>query len=76
MRFLKIMGFIGVVLMAADSLDDFWSLFDIDFVGSYWVSVLIILAGVVIATVSTARAEEEIREEVLRERRKSRNLKY
>ncbi len=70
------MGFIGVVLMAADSLDDFWSLFDIDFVGSYWVSVLIILAGVVIATVSTARAEEEIREEVLRERRKSRNLKY
>ena len=73
MRFLKIMGFIGVVLMAADSLDDFWSLFDIDFVGSYWVSVLIILAGVVIATVSTARAEEEIHEEVLRERRKSRN---
>ena len=37
MRFLKILGFIGVVLMAADSLDDFWSLFDIDFVGSYWV---------------------------------------
>ena len=73
MRFLKIMGFIGVVLMAADSLDDFWSLFDIDFVGSYWVSVLIILAGVVIATVSTARAEEEIHEEVLRERRKSKN---
>ncbi len=70
------MGFIGVVLMAADSLDDFWSLFDIDFVGSYWVSVLIILAGVVIATVSTARAEEEIHEEVLRERIKSRNLKY
>ena len=69
MRFLKIMGFIGVVLMAADSLDDFWSLFDIDFVGSYWVSVLIILVGVVIATVSTARAEEE----KLRERRKSRN---
>ena len=67
------MGFIGVVLMAADSLDDFWSLFDIDFVGSYWVSVLIILAGVVIATVSTARAEEEIHEEVLRERRMSRN---
>ena len=73
MRFLKIMGFIGVVLMAADSLDDFWSLFDIDFVGSYRVSVLIILAGVVIATVSTARAEEEIHEEVLRERRKSKN---
>jgi len=73
MRFLKIMGFIGVVLMAADSLDDFWSLFDIDFVGSYWVSVLIILAGVVIATVSTARAEEEIHEEVLRERRMSKN---
>jgi heme exporter protein D len=73
MRFLKILGFIGVVLMAADSLDDFWSLFDIDFVGSYWVSVLIILVGVVIATVSTARAEEEIHEEVLRERRKSRN---
>ena len=69
MRFLKIMGFIGVVLMAADSLDDFWSLFDIDFVGSYWVSVLIILAGVVIATVSTARAEEE----KLRERRNSIN---
>ena len=67
------MGFIGVVLMAADSLDDFWSLFDIDFVGSYWVSVLIILAGVVIATVSTARAEEEIHEEVLRERRMSKN---
>ena len=74
MRFLKIMGFIGVVLMAADSLDDFWSLFDIDFVGSYWVSVLIILVGVVIATVSTARAEDkEIREEKLRERRMSRN---
>ena len=70
MRFLKIMGFIGVVLMAADSLDDFWSLFDIDFVGSYWVSVLIILVGVVIATVSTARAEDE---EKLRERSKSRN---
>ena len=69
MRFLKIMGFIGVVLMAADSLDDFWSLFDIDFVGSYWVSVLIILVGVVIATVSTARAEEE----KLRERRMSKN---
>lgn len=63
------MGFIGVVLMAADSLDDFWSLFDIDFVGSYWVSVLIILVGVVIATVSTARAEEE----KLRERRNSIN---
>ncbi len=70
MRFLKILGFIGVVLMAADSLDDFWSLFDIDFVGSYWVSVLIILVGVVIATVSTARAEEE---EKLRERRNSIN---
>ena len=70
MRFLKIMGFIGVVLMAADSLDDFWSLFDIDFVGSYWVSVLIILVGVVIATVSTARAEDE---EKLRERRMSKN---
>mgnify|MGYP003530887336 FL=1 len=69
MRFLKIMGYIGVVLMAADSLDDFWSLFDIDFVGSYWVSVLIILVGVVIATVSTARAEEE----KLRERRNSIN---
>ena len=64
------MGFIGVALMAADSLDDFWSLFDIDFVGSYWVSVLIILVGVVIATVSTARAEDE---EKLRERRMSRN---
>ena len=70
MRFLKIMGFIGVVLMAADNLDDFWSLFDIDFVGSYWVSVLIILVGVVIATVSTARAEDE---ENLRERRMSKN---
>ena len=70
MRFLKIMGFIGVVLMAADSLDDFWSLFDIDFVGSYWVSVLIILVGVVIAAVSTARAEDE---EKLRERRNSIN---
>ena len=70
MRFLKILGFIGVVLMAADNLGDFWSLFDIDFVGSYWVSVLIILVGVVIATVSTARAEDE---EKLRERRMSRN---
>lgn len=69
MRFLKILGFIGVVLMAADNLDDYWSLFDIDFVGSYWVSVLIILVGVVIATVSTARAEEE----KLRERRMSKN---
>ena len=70
MRFLKILGFVGVVLMAADSLDDFWSLFDIDFVGSYWVSVLIIVVGVVIATVSTARAEDE---EKLRERRNSIN---
>ena len=69
MRFLKIMGFIGVVLMAADSLDDLWSLFDIGFVGSYWVSVLIILVGLVITTVSTARAEEE----KLRERRMSKN---
>ena len=73
MRFLKIMGFIGVVLMAADSLDDFWSLFDIDFVGSYWVSVPMILVGLSLAAAATVCAEEEIHEEVLRERRKSRN---
>ena len=73
MRFLKILGFIGVVLMAADSLDDFWSLFDIDFVGSYWVSVLIILVGLSLAAAATACAEEEIHEEVLRERRNSIN---
>lgn len=73
MRFLKIMGFIGVVLMAADSLDDFWSLFDIDFVGSYWVSVPMILVGLSLAAAAAACAEEEIHEEVLRERRKSRN---
>ena len=73
MRFLKIMGFIGVVLMALAIIDDFLSWFDIVFIKSNWVSVPMILVGLTLTAASVACAEEEIHEEVLRERRKSRN---
>ena len=72
MRFLKIMGFIGVALMALGIIDDFLSWFDIVFIESNWVSVPMILVGLAMAAAATACAEEEIHEEVLRERRKSR----
>ena len=73
MRFLKIMGFIGVALMALGIIDDFLSWFDIVFIESHWVSVPMILVGLSLAAAAAACAEEEIHEEVLRERRKSRN---
>ena len=73
MRFLKIMGFIGVTLMALGIIDDFLSWFDIVFIESNWVSVPMILVGLTLAAAASACAEEEIHEEVLRERRKSRN---
>ena len=73
MRFLKIMGFIGVALMALAIIDDFLSWFDIVFIESNWVSLLIILVGLSLTAAATVCAEEEIHEEVLRERRKSRN---
>lgn len=73
MRFLKIMGFIGVVLMALGIIDDFLSWFDIVFIESNWVSVPMILVGLAMSAAVVACAEEEIHEEVLRERRKSRN---
>ena len=73
MRFLKIMGFIGVALMALGIIDDFLSWFDIVFIESNWVSVPMILVGLTLAAAAAAGAEEEIHEEVLRERRKSRN---
>ena len=73
MRFLKIMGFIGVALMALAIIDDFLSWFDIVFIKSHWVSVLMILVGLSLTAAATVCAEEEIHEEVLRERRKSRN---
>ena len=73
MRFLKIMGFIGVALMALAIIDDFLSWFDIVFIESNWVSVLMILVGLSLTAAATVCAEEEIHEEVLRERRKSRN---
>ena len=73
MRFLKIMGFIGVALMALGIIDDFLSWFDIVFIESNWVSVPMILVGLALTAASVACAEEEIHEEVLRERRKSRN---
>ena len=73
MRFLKIMGFIGVALMALGIIDDFLSWFDIVFIESNWVSVPMILVGLTLAAAATACAEEVIHEEVLRERRKSRN---
>ena len=73
MRFLKIMGFIGVALMALAIIDDFLSWFDIVFIESNWVSVPMILVGLSLAAAAAACAEEEIHEEVLRERRNSRN---
>ena len=69
MRFLKIMGFIGVALMALGIIDDFLSWFDIVFIKSNWVSVPIILVGLSLTAAATVCAEEEIHEEVLRERR-------
>ena len=73
MRFLKIMGFIGVALMALGIIDDFLSWFDIVFIESNWVSVLMILVGLTLTAASVACAEEEIHEEILRERRMNRN---
>ena len=73
MRFLKIMGFIGVALMALAIIDDFLSWFDIVFIESNWVSVLMILVGLSLTAAATVCAEEEIHEEILRERRMSRN---
>ena len=73
MLFYKIMGFIGIALMAVGVIDDFLSWFDIVFIESNWVSVLIILVGLTLTAAATACAEEVIHEEVLRERRKSRN---
>ena len=73
MRFLKIMGFIGVALMALAIIDDFLLWFDIVFIESNWVSVLMILVGLSLTAAATVCAEEEIHEEILRERRKSRN---
>ena len=73
MRFLKIMGFIGVALMALGVIDDFLSWFDIVFIESNWVSVPMILVGMSLAAAAATCAEEEIHEEVLRERRESRN---
>ena len=73
MRFLKIMGFIGVALMALGIIDDFLSWFDIVFIESNWVSVPMILVGLTLAAAAAACAEEEIHEEVLRERRMNKN---
>ena len=73
MRFLKIMGFIGVALMALGIIDDFLSWFDIVFIESNWVSVPMILVGLSLAAAATVCAEEEIHDEMLRERRKSIN---
>ena len=69
MRFLKIMGFIGIALMALAIIDDFLSWFDIVFIKSNWVSVPMILVGLSLTAAATVCAEEEIHEEVLRERR-------
>ena len=73
MRFLKIMGFIGVALMALAIIDDFLSWFDIVFIESNWVSVSMILVGLSLTAAATVCAEEEIHEEILRERRMNRN---
>ena len=73
MSFLKIMGFIGVALIALGIIDDFLSWFDIVFIESNWVSVPMILVGLSLAAAATVCAEEEIHEEVLRERRMRRN---
>ena len=70
LKTLKIMGFIGVALMALGIIDDFLSWFDIVFIKSNWVSVPMILVGLTLTAAATACAEEEIHEEVLRERRK------
>ena len=69
MRFLMIMGFIGVALMALGIIDDFLSWFDIVLIESNWVSVPMIIVGMTLAAAAAACAEEEIHEEVLRERR-------
>ena len=69
MSFLKIMGFIGVALMALGIIDDFLSWFDIVLIESNWVSVPMIIVGMTLAAAAAACAEEEIHEEVLRERR-------
>ena len=73
MRFLKIMGFIGVALMALAIIDDFLSWFDIVFIESNWVTVPMILVGLSLTAAATVCAEEEIHEEILRERRMNRN---
>ena len=73
MRFLKIMGFIGVALMALAIIDDFLSWFDIVFIESNWVSVPMILVGLSLAAAAAVCAEEQIHEEVLRERRRGKN---
>ena len=73
MKFLKIMGFIGVALMALGIIDDFLSWFDIVFIESNWVSVPMILVGLSLAAAAAVSAEEQIHEEELRERRESRN---
>jgi hypothetical protein len=73
MRFLKIMGFIGVALMALGIIDDFLSWFDIVFIESNWVSVPMILVGMSLAAAAATCAEEQIHEEEFRERRESRN---
>ena len=70
---MKIMGFIGVALMALAIIDDFLSWFDIVFIKSNWVTVPMTLVGLSLTAAATVCAEEEIHEEVLRERRKSRN---
>lgn len=72
MRFLKIIGFIGVGLMALGIIDDFLSWFDIVFIESNWVSVPMILVGLSLTAASVACAEEKIHEDVLREKRNSR----
>ena len=63
MRFFKIMGLIGVALMALGVIDDFLSWFDIVFIESNWVSVPMILVGMAMAAAAAACAEEKIREE-------------
>ena len=73
MRFLMIMGFIGVALMALGVIDDFLSWFDIVLIESNWVSVPMILVGLSLAAAAAVCAEEEIHDEMLRERRKSIN---
>ena len=73
MRFLKIMGFIGVALMALGIIDDFLSWFDIVFIESNWVSVPMILVGLSLAAAAAVCAEEQIHEEVLRGRRRGKN---